>query len=150
MKLKRPGITFAAKTAAIPSEAELFYKQNKAYYNTLKCPVCGGQLDGNAQSDNFVLNCVYDKNEYLVHFNVINNIPVIINEEVRMNHNKHRFVIEQAEFTKISTYNVDSEGWVIGILPARKALEFQGKLFNFQAINKEKLIKRLKIILVFQ
>ena len=154
MRPSRPGISFGSKQAPL-SEDQALLKTIKTYCNTLKCPVCSGQLDGLVRLDEqFGLMCVYDVNEYYMTINVVSNVPVVVSESVRIHCGKFQYLIKQTpRNTIITPQYVDSEGMVIVNNPklvTPPPISFQQKIFNFQNLNREKLANKIKVLLVLQ
>jgi hypothetical protein len=139
-------------------------KVAKLILNSLKCPVCGGQIDMihsyiSKKGNNF--SCVYDPIHYALNFAYEMVVPKILHETVSIYDESHLYDIKQTHFigqppycipqprTTISIRNVDKENRIIdsGIF---KTFAYNKLLFDFPKTNKVQIIKRVKTILVFQ
>lgn len=134
----------------------------KAMLDSMKCPVCGGQIDlfdwarpVSKRGNNF--GCVRDNSHYGMYFNHWDQPPVILSETVSVIDVNRLYDIEQKHFmgtvpfpgTTILIRDVDKEGRTID--GGRfKRLSFDKVLFDFRTLNKEKVINKVKTILVFQ
>lgn len=144
----------------------------KNFLNSLKCPVCQGQIDivSNKKSQ-YNFGC---SNNYL-HFTffindrstatydqdgeIIN--PMIEQERVIVDRDSFRYEIIQNYIcltpdeidTIIYVNKIDAEGNVIdydGKFPIHKTFSCNQILFDFQNVTKDKIINRIKTILTFQ
>lgn len=149
----------------------------KKILNSLKCPQCGVGIDivstgvGSAKSARyFNYACAYDNNHYAVSLATDNGLPyphnlpihpVITGELVTMFEAKHKYVINQSsasilgtvDETNIEMFNIDPEGRVLEDKKKKKLVKsfhYDKKLFDFARTNKEKILSRIKTILVFQ
>jgi hypothetical protein len=138
-------------------------KVAKLILNSLKCPVCGGQIDlldwtkleSKPKDQNF--SCVYDPEHFgifLVHWEQ----PIRLEQErATVYEGKYQYRVIQYHyfggvpncFTNIEIREVDPEHRVKELIPI-KEFHYQKHLFDFTKTNKEKLINRIKTILVFQ
>jgi hypothetical protein len=117
----------------------------KVILNTLKCPVCGGQIDG---LDRFY--CATNAEHYHVWFES-DQIPyTIVAEKVIVYNGSHQYeIMQNTNSTTIYIWKVDAENRrIVGANPS-KPLSFDKKLFNFSQINRERLMNKMKTILVF-
>ncbi len=137
-------------------------KVAKLILNSLRCPVCRGQIDlfdaakpVSKRGHNF--GCVYEPEHYGVYF-VHWDLPIRIEKETAIICDKSRqFEIEQTSYvsgqpflsTRIRMWDIDPEGRVINSSEF-KDFNFNKHLFDFSKSNKEKLLSRIKTILVFQ
>ncbi len=143
----------------------------KAFLNSLKCPVCKSQIDlfqaKKKDGNNFA--CVQDYTHYaifLVHWEQ----PLRIeSEDVRVYKGKYLYDIKQHHYlpgnnhfglgpgfgplrcdkTTIIVREIDKEFRIIEKLEA-KSFEYDKVLFDFQNTSEQKIINRVKTILVFQ
>lgn len=114
----------------------------------MKCPVCGGQIEG---VDRF--HCAFSKNHYSLYINS-EVIPFTITyESVRMNDGKKQYyIIQEENKTEIYVFQLNGDYQIIPSdksKPAPKPIRFDKKVFNFLQTNREKLLTRIKTILVF-
>jgi hypothetical protein len=143
----------------------------KKILNSLKCPQCGAGIDIYTKiSSCFNYACAADNLHYQVHLATDNGLdyphnlpihPVITAESVVMFEAKHKYVINQSnasilgtvDETNIEMFNIDPERRVIEDKKKRKlwkSFQYDKKLFDFAHTNKEKILNRIKTILVFQ
>jgi len=120
----------------------------KALLNSMKCPVCGGQIDGVTK-----FHCAFSKQHYSV---VIDNdnFPIrITHEYVRVNDgHKQYYIIQSENRTEINILQLNGDYEVIPpdkTQPAPKPFVYDKRLFVFSKTNREKLINKVKTILVF-
>lgn len=120
----------------------------KVFLNSIKCPVCGGQIEGVSQ-----FHCAFSKDHYRLYIEK-DVRPIQVNAEyVRLNEGKKQFyIIQQENKTEIYIFKLDGDYRVI--LPAKgepapKSMTFGNKLFNFKNTTREKLLNKVKTILVF-
>ena len=138
-------------------------KVAKLMLNSLRCPVCGGQidlisytkLDRKPKDQNF--SCVYDPEHYgvfLVHWEQPPRIEI---EQATVYEGKHKFHVKQYyyfngvqnQFTNIVIREVDPEHRVVDkVMP--KEFHYDKHLFDFKKTTRDKLVNRIKTILVFQ
>jgi len=117
----------------------------KKIINLMKCPICGGQLEG---ISNFY--CVYDKKHYALYINNYDVVFQIIKEEVLIFDKLKAYEILQCNTaTYIYVYNLDGFGNIINPYIKKPDFTFDKYLFDFQSSNKEKILNRIKTILVF-
>jgi hypothetical protein len=137
-------------------------KHLKTYLNSIKCPVCGAQVDmmdwANPVSKrgcNFF--CVTTPAHYGIYY-VHWEQPYRLEKELAIvADKKHEFEIEQTHHisvnpvthTDIKIYDIDGEGRIIEGHKAKRFF-YQKHLFDFQSCTKEKFLNRIKTILVFQ
>jgi len=138
------------------------HKELKVYLNSIKCPICGAQVDmmewANPVSKrgcNFF--CVANPVHYGIYY-IHWERPYRLEKELAIVSDKtHQYEVEQTHYiginpvkhTQIRIYNIDGEGRVI---EGHKSKQFfyQKHLFDYQSANKEKFLNRIKTILVFQ
>lgn len=137
-------------------------KAAKLFLNSLKCPVCGGQIDlfewakpVSKKGNNF--GCVADPSHYGIFF-VHWEQPFRLEQEIAtVNVNGYQYEVIQhywmgglkVEITTIYIHPIDPEQRRIDGSKS-KCVTFQKHLFNFSQTNKHKLINKIKTILVFQ
>lgn len=128
----------------------------KALLNSLRCPLCSGQLDLRAswlspsKVKDYNFFCVNDFSHYgifLVHWEH----PIRIEQEgVIVNEYPHSFKISQwGNKTEVIVYEIDLEHRVLDNVKPTE-FKYEKKLFDFSRTNKEKILNRVKTILVFQ
>lgn len=137
-------------------------KPAKLILNSLRCPVCRGQIDlfewaqpVSKKGHNF--GCVYDPLHYGIYF-VHWELPIRIEKETATVCDKsHQYEIEQTSYvsgrpfqhTRIRMWDIDPEGRVPNTSQF-KDFAFNKHLFDFTKTSKDKLLSRIKTILVFQ
>lgn len=132
----------------------------KKTLNLLKCPVCKSQIDllgWKDKSDGRKYNfcCASNWEHYrllFVHWEVM---PYIDYETVVVYNDHHMYHVTQYfdngnNKTEIFIYEVDAENRIIDSKDKKTLkLSYDKKLFDFSQTNKEKIINRIKTILVF-
>jgi hypothetical protein len=138
-------------------------KAAKLILNSLKCPVCGGQIDlldwtkleQKPKDQNF--SCVYDPEHfgiYLVHWEQ----PIRLEfERATVYEGSHQYQVTQNHWlagfrtqrTVVLIREVDPEHRIIDTVKAKQFV-YNKLLFDFNKTNREKLVNRVKTILVFQ
>jgi len=118
----------------------------KTILNSLKCPVCGGQIDGITK-----FYCASNEEHYQVFFNGDTFPYIISSEKVIVYNGKHQYeIIQTINSTAIYIWKVDGENRrIIDKVNPPQPLVFGKKLFDFSKTNKEKLVNKMKTILVF-
>ena len=120
---------------------------SKRILDALKCPVCGGQIDGVK-----IIYCAADEEHYYANID-IDALPIfiVLKEIVKVYSGKHQYeIIQEANSTAIYIWNIDKERRRISNKPnPPNPLIFNSKLFDLSKFN-NKLINRIKTILVFQ
>lgn len=124
--------------------------------NTLKCPLCQSQIDfyivnnsHNMYRYNF--GCVVDWQHYRFKFDYSDILFKIEYETVMVYDNNYLYNITQYcdNRTEIVINTVDAEHRIID--NKKKILfNYDKRLFDFTKTNQEKIINRIKTILVFQ
>lgn len=135
-------------------------KAAKLILNSLRCPLCGGQIDLrditiNKRGNNFV--CVNNATHYAIFFVHWEQPSRIEKETVMIYDGPHLYQIVQEYYvlgrsfinTRISIRDIDPEGRIID-KGKFKSLDYKKSLFDFSKSNEEKIIGRIKTILVFQ
>ena len=127
----------------------------KKILNNLKCPICSGQLDllswqvpQKVKDYNFF--CVNDYRHYgifLIHWD----FPIVIEQEgVTIFEGSHRFdVVQTKGKTKITIREIDPEERVLDNVKP-KVFDYDKEMFIFSQTNRDKIVNRIKTILVFQ
>lgn len=127
----------------------------KKILNNIRCPICSGQLDlpgwqVEQKNKDYNFFCVNDFRHYgifLIHWD----LPISIEQEgVTIFEGSHRFdVVQKNGSTKITIRDVDLEERILdNIKPI--VFEYDKEMFIFSQTNREKIINRIKTILVFQ
>lgn len=138
-------------------------KVAKQLLNSLRCPICSGQIDlldwtkleSKPKDQNF--SCVHDPEHFgifLVHWEQ----PIRLEQErATVYDGKYRYRVTQYHYfndipnprTHIEIREVDPEHRIKELI-SMKEFFYQKHLFDFTKTNKEKLVSRIKTILVFQ
>jgi hypothetical protein len=134
-------------------------KATKVFLNSLKCPLCKGQVDMfdsnvHRPSGKYNYACATDYNHYTILINDLYYGTIKLSEEiVKIYHDKYLYTIIQfrqiKEKTSILIYNTDAENRIIE-KQIPKIFNYSKLLFDFQKTNKENILNRVKTILVFQ
>ncbi len=130
-------------------------KAVKQYLNSLRCPICFGQIDMIEKRliDGNNFGCVNDNYHYNLFYQYWKQPFGLIQEIVRIYDKDHLYEVMQSSdgnlFTEILVKNVDKEYRVID---KKKILQFRydKKLFDFSQSNKDSILKRIKTVLIFQ
>lgn len=137
-------------------------KAAKLFLNSLRCPVCRGQVDMfdwakpvSKRGHNF--GCVYENYHYGIYFVHWEQPYRIELETATVCDKSHQYEIEQRGYvpgvkmgyTQIRIWDIDAEQRLINSSNF-KSFGFNKHLFDFSKSNKEKLLSRIKTILVFQ
>lgn len=133
----------------------------REFLNNLKCPLCGNQIDLienyflHKKGHNFgCVNSILHYSIWLVHWDG----PIRIEKETVMIYDvPYLYEIIQENFqsmrleanTQILIRDIDAEHRTIDG-GKFKTFNYKTPLFNFQKTNQEKLLNRVKTILVFQ
>jgi hypothetical protein len=131
----------------------------KAMLNSLRCPVCGGQVDlvdwkvkSPGRKYNFC--CVANWEHYRIFFVHWEPVLRIEYETVVVYEGRHQYWITQYDDNgnnniEIIVSEVDAENRVVDTKkPSR--FSYDKKLFDFSKTNRERIVNRVKTILVFQ
>ena len=127
----------------------------KKLLNSLRCPICKGQLDlmsyaVSSKPKKYNFSCVYDFRHYGIFLNHWDLPPVIHEEGVIIFEQPYRFdILQENNNTQIIIYETDLEERVIDNIKP-KVFKYDKLLFNFSKTSREKILNRIKTILVFQ
>jgi hypothetical protein len=120
----------------------------KVFLNSIKCPVCGGQIEG---VERFF--CAFSKQHYNLHINSEVTPLEITYENVKINDGRKQYmVVQEPNKTEIYVFQLNGDYEVIQTdksKPYPLAGTFDKKLFDLTKTNREKLLNRIKTILVF-
>jgi hypothetical protein len=131
------------------------HKEFVKFCNTLRCPLCGGQLDGNIHKDLARLYCVNDNNEYKVTWS--SGKPEPEYELITYTYSQYQYVIEyktgflnQVSATIINRYNMDAHP-IHRDKTKKEVFRYAGpKLSFFRArMEEDVFLKKLKTYQVF-
>ena len=128
--------------------------------NTLRCPICGAQIDliewHAVTRSGFNFGCVADPEHYSIYF-IHWEVPLLIQKEyVSIYDGNTKYTILQdyshnrPPQTTIRLYQVDPEKRIIEGKRHKAAIFPNITLFKFNQTTSEKLLNRIKTILVFQ
>jgi len=137
-------------------------KLAKQVINRMRCPLCRGQLDlldwreVERKDKDYNFYCVFDSEHYALWFLHWVQPPILETERVILYEGSYQYTISQVHhyqapqtLTTIKLSKVDPENRVIeGLQP--KFFTYDKHLFDFQKTNREKIVNRIKTILVFQ
>jgi hypothetical protein len=129
-------------------------KATKIILNSLRCPLCASQIDM-FQDKRKVYNysCSSVPEHYRIQFHSLGFPAGVLLESVTIYEGSHQYEIIQNHFTDIKTdiimKSVDPEFRIIDKV-SPKIFTYKKVLFDFQNTNKEKILNRVKTILVFQ
>lgn len=118
----------------------------KAILNYLKCPVCGGQIEGVSR-----FYCAASRDHYNVRFGSDTAPYIIASEKVILSDGTRQYeIIQNANSTTIYVWKVNGDNIrIVDKVNPPAPIVFDKKLFDFSQINKERLINKMKTIVVF-
>lgn len=129
-------------------------KATKIILNFLKCPLCGSQIDmfiDKGKRYNYACSSVSE--HYKIWFHCTGYPAGVLVESVTIYDGSHQYEIIQNLFTDIKTdiiiKSVDPEFRIVD-KNKPKLFTYKKVLFDFQNTNKDKVMNRIKTILVFQ
>ena len=129
----------------------------KLMLDSLKCPLCQGRIDmlggGTPLKGTFNYCCVNNWEHYHLWFPHWIPASTIEYEETIIYDKTHKYVVNQqndVDTTTLIVYEVDAEGNIIGDSYPKDVLPYSKKLFDFSKTTREKMLNRVKTILVFQ
>ena len=121
----------------------------KQYINSIRCPLCGGQIDGFFYEKEWKSYCV----KYPLHYALYFVNTTLISEVIEVHQEFKLYSIMQYYVPSIETHiscistdidgNIIEGDWV-------DILNRDNILFDFRNVNKQQIINRLKILLTFQ
>jgi hypothetical protein len=118
----------------------------KALLNSMRCPVCGAQIDGVSK-----FHCASNLNHYSIKFET-DTWPIrILSEKVIVNGDSRQYeIIQTVDSTAIYIWDLDGDNnRIIKKGNPPQPLSFNKKLFDFSKTTYEKLLNRVKTIVVF-
>lgn len=124
----------------------------KAYCNSLRCPLCGAQLDGNIHPKGASLYCVNNNSEYTIKLNP--NFDKPINETLMHTFNDYEYLVTitrafdswRSIILRVST-DIHPE---LRYRYWEEIFRFDGRLTFFKKkLTKEEFIRKLKLYNVF-
>lgn len=131
----------------------------KAFLNSLRCPICGNQIDmyeppKQTGASHYNYACATDSDHYVNEIDFKSISGFIRYEIVRIYDGSHLYEIDQyaGGMTVLRVADIDPEH---RLLPNKEgklyqiACQFDKKLFDFQNTNREKILNRVKTLLVF-
>lgn len=120
----------------------------KVFLNSIKCPVCGGQIEGVS-----TFHCAFSKDHYRLYIEKDVRPIHVSAEYVRLNDGKKQFyIIQQENKTEIYVFKLNGDYQIIQTPKTEKPkdpIRFGSKLFDFKNTTREKLLNKVKTILVF-
>jgi hypothetical protein len=127
----------------------------KAILNSLRCPVCNGQVDlvdwkVKQPEKKYNFCCVNNWEHYRLFFVHWEPVLRIEYETVIVYEGRHRYIVNQYEnnSAEILISEVDAENRVIDTKSPKK-FSYGQKIFDFSKTNREKIVNRVRTILVF-
>jgi hypothetical protein len=151
-------------------------KAAKIILNSLKCPVCKGQIDlfdwngsTNKKTKQHNFCCAADQGHYQIWFAHWDSPPQISQDQVQIYDGKRLYRIRQIytssslatnqqivwnNATEITIWDVDPERRII-ILDSKNQkttprFDYNKVIFDWQKIDRDKIINKIKTILTFQ
>ncbi len=139
-------------------------KEAKLILNSLRCPLCNSQIDLidwfsllNKKYKEHNFGCVVNPEHYSIYFNHWEDPPKIENERVIVYDELNQYNIDQNTFiighpwikSTIKVSKVDKENRVLDNIKP-KTYTFEIQLFDFKSVNRNKIINKVKTVLIFQ
>ena len=136
----------------------------KKLLNSLACPICGCQIDLISSTfgyRDFNYSCVADIEHYTISLMYGLDVTVLDKERVIIYDDNHKYEVSKYHYydallskkvltdTFIKQFQVDPENRVIDNVPV-KTSEFKTEVINTAKVGKDKLLNRVKTLLVFQ
>ena len=133
----------------------MFDAKTRNFIKSLRCPICQSKIDlhdykqvnnklaGNENSFNF--NCIKVASHYQVWFEHWKDIKKVSDDQVEIYFDSRVYLINQEYLDGKRTY--------ITLFNGKKRLKtefFQSVIFDWQKMDEEKIINRLKTILTFR
>ena len=129
----------------------------KQFINGLKCPLCQGQIDiidwkirYSVRKHNFC--CVNNWEHYRLFLNqsniIINEYETIVIYDQKKKYEIIQDNVPDDNYTTINIYQVDAENRVLE-KEKNYSFTFKKSLFNFAQTNREKILNRIKTVMVF-
>jgi hypothetical protein len=136
---------------------KLFDPVEKAFLNSLRCPICGSQIDmfkpTQTGGTHFNYGCATDYDHYVNEIDFRSTNGFIRYEIIRIYEGSHLYEIDQyVGKTVLRLADIDPERRIIPNEEGKSyqiACQFDKKLFDFQNTNREKILNRVKTLLVF-
>jgi hypothetical protein len=130
------------------------YKEFVRFCNSLRCPLCNSQLDGNISAKLATLYCVSDNSEYKIRCRPGETVPFW--EEINFYYPQYQYEISSildvnGQFiTSINRYNMDAS-LKNRYKTLKRVFDFTGKrLMFFRSRMEEKVfLKKLKTYTIF-
>lgn len=125
-------------------------KEFLLFCNSLRCPLCGSQLDGNVHPKRSLLYCVHNNEEYKVEWVLGEDTPK--SEVINFWYPQYQYKISSTKNslgtfdTLINRYNMDAAPQ-FRERTAVKVFEYTGERLEFfrYRMDEEKFLKKLKI-----
>lgn len=130
----------------------------KQYLNSVRCPMCNCGLDGSPwQKTGSWIYCVYDPNHYrqFVDVDEVLDLLSIRFEGIIIKTTIKKYSITKSyhngaiKFTTIAVNIIDGNGDIIEGSDKKESV-VEGDVINLTPFNKEKVIERIKTVLLFQ
>lgn len=126
--------------------------------NSICCPICKSPIDlldwskiRSMVDAVYNFSCVIDYTHYKLFFNHWYHPPTIEYENVLIYEKEYLYsIIQHANRTKILTFSIDQENRIIDQKIKKPTFIADKKLFDFSNSNRDKILNRIKTILVFQ
>lgn len=110
--------------------------------------MCGGQIEGTTK-----FYCAFTKTHYNLNINSEVTPFEITSETVKVNDGRKQYMVHQTpDKTEIYLFQLDGDYRVIQpdkSKPYPMIKAFDKKIFNFSQLNREKLVNKIKTIIVF-
>lgn len=129
---------------------EISFIEFKKFVNSLRCPICGSQLDGNIHPKEARLYCVSNNEEYRVKCSPNQNFP--INESITIKYDQYEYVFSTSlhvwggdlYVNRVERYDVDVQPRYKN--STRKLLlDYTGEKLNLfsKGLSEKELLKKI-------
>lgn len=124
------------------------YKLFKKFCDTLRCPLCNGQLDGNIHEKKASLYCVNDNSEYKCDWLPGQSEPEF--EQITFTYSQYQYVILYSNLkTIIDRYNMDAHP-IQRYKTKKEIFKKSGRLLFFRKkIEESVFLEQLKTYIIF-
>lgn len=127
----------------------------KAFLNTLKCPICKSRLDlyeaiDTSRKYNFCCSSNWEHYRiFFIHWEAVLRVEY---ETIVVYEGRHQYHLTQYDDnrTELFIYDVDAENRILDSKDKKPFVSrYNKKLFDFTNTTKDKIVNRIKTILVF-
>lgn len=119
----------------------------KHLINSIKCPLCGGQIEG--QSKRFY--CVLNDSHYTFHIPGEDPPWLITQENMVLSDDKREYeILQELDGTDIYVWKIDADGHRLADKNSlANPFHFDKPIFNFAHLTKDQILNKCRTILLF-